>query len=201
MEDLVCNECKGRKFRKISNTEYECEYCGAIIKEILKTESPQIVIVQQPIENKPEPIVSPFPAEVSYAGSRSYSITSFSEGRFIINPDKFIFEPNTSNIFNTGNLSPQEWRITDIAGYTNGAMARFTIRMKNGEDIAFASPNKKQIIKLLEERRKYWAEQSAGEGVTTEDINAKRSGCNVFLWVIIAVFSLICIFGWISLLS
>ena len=75
-------------------------------------------------------------------------------GRLIIYPDKFVFQPQS--IFNTGNLSPREWRIVDIAGYTKGMLTFLDVKLKDGKKIHLAVNGKSKIIKELEERRKFW---------------------------------------------
>lgn len=155
MEELVCKECKGRKFRKISDTEYECEYCGGIIKEATKPEAPKVVIVQH---QAPQQIVSPFPPEVSYAANLKDGIMTWLGGKLVIYPDKFAFVPHSFN-FSTGNLSPREWKIKDIEGYVKGMLTYFDIKMKDGKKVQLAVNGKKNIINQLEERRKYWLEK------------------------------------------
>lgn len=153
MEELICNECKGRKFRKISASEYECEYCGSVIKETVQPQSPKVVIVQQPAQ--PQPIVTPFPPEISFrAGLREgFNILS---GRLIIYPDKFVYEPDSVNF--GGNLSPREWRIVNIAGYIKGFASLLDIKMKESGKIRFSVIEKGTIINALEDRRKFWLE-------------------------------------------
>lgn len=157
MEELVCKECKGRKFRKISDTEYECEYCGAIIKEEAKPVSaPQVVVIQQPTPQRK--IVSPFPPEVSYGANLKDGFMNWLGGKLIIYPDKFAFEPHSFN-FTSGNLSAREWSITDIVGYVKGMLTYFDIKLKDGKKVQLAVNGKKNIINQLEERRKYWLEK------------------------------------------
>lgn len=155
MEELICNECKGRKFRKISESEYECQYCGAIIKEAVKPESPKIVIVQPQVQ--PKAIVSPFPPEISYAANLKNGILDWLGGKLVIYPDKFAFIPHSFN-FSSGNISSREWKIEDIIGYVRGFLTYFDIKMKDGSKIELAVNGKKNIINALEERRKYWLE-------------------------------------------
>lgn len=152
MEELVCNECKGRKFRKISETEYECEYCGAITKDTAQV-VPKVVVIQP---TQPQQIVTPFPSEISYSASLREGFNTLT-GKIIIYPDKFVFKPES--IFNTGNLSPREWRIVDINGYTKGMFAFLDVKMKDGKKIHLSVYGKKTIITELEARRKYWHEQ------------------------------------------
>lgn len=152
MEELVCNECKGRKFRKISETEYECEYCGAITKDTAQV-VPKVVVIQP---TQPQQIVTPFPPEISYSASLREGFNTLA-GKIIIYPDKFVFKPES--IFNTGNLSPREWRIMDINGYTKGMFAFLDVKMKDGKKIHLSVYGKKTIITELEARRKYWLEQ------------------------------------------
>lgn len=151
MEDLFCNECKGRRFRKISASEYECEYCGAIIKETATQETPKVVIVNQ--SAKTRTLVTPFPPEVSY-GARCNEGLTWVGGRIIINPDKFVFAPHSFNF--RGNLSPREWRIKDIVGYVKGLLTFLDIKMTDGSKIKLSVNEKNKIINALEERRKYW---------------------------------------------
>ncbi|MCF0185568.1 MAG: hypothetical protein HUJ98_03655 [Bacteroidaceae bacterium] len=33
MKEMTCPECKGKSFRKISYDKYECNYCGATVKD------------------------------------------------------------------------------------------------------------------------------------------------------------------------
>lgn len=193
MEELICNECKGRKFRKLNESEYECEYCGAVIKDTTVPETQKVVIIQQHIP-QPEEIVSPFPPEVSYAGSRIDSMTKGTTGRLVIYPDKFAFIPDTSNIFNRGNLSPMEWKITDIAGYTKAAISMLDIKFKNGDKENFTFTNKEQIIKLLEERRKYWAAQNNDE-ISAQEIKAGHSAGNIFFKGCFGIFVLLFLLG------
>lgn len=156
MEELVCKECKGRKFRKISNTEYECKYCGAVVIKDPPTQSaPKVVVIQQPVQ--PQPIVSPFPPEISYAANFKDGPIIWLGGKLIIYPDKFSFVPHSLN-FGCGNLSAREWKITDIAGYMKGMLTYFDIKMKDGTKINLAVNGKKNIINQLEERRKFWLE-------------------------------------------
>lgn len=153
MENFVCSECHGRRFQKISSTEYECEYCGAIIKTTAPA-SPKVVVVQQTM---PKPIATPFPAELSYLATLREGFNSLS-GKIYIYPDKFAFCPSSS-ILNGGNLSPREWRIVDITGYTKGILALLDIKVKDGSKIRLSVNNKKVIINALEERRKFWLQR------------------------------------------
>lgn len=153
MDELVCKECRGRRFRKISATEYECEYCGAIIKEAPKPGNEKIVIIQQV---QPQPIVSPFPNEISYTASLREGFNTLN-GKLVIYPDKFSFVPQS--VFNTGNLSPREWKIVDITGYVKGMITFLDIKMTDNKKIHLAIQWKRKIIKELEARRKYWLEK------------------------------------------
>lgn len=147
MEYIVCSECKGRKFRKISNTEYECEYCGAIIKEAAKPEAPKIVIVQQ---QAPQQIVTPFPGKVSYDASYRDESMKWLAGKLIIYPDKYVFVPRCGT-------STREWCIKDIVGYEKVILGVLLIKMKDGKIIPFsARGNPDVIINMFEERRKYF---------------------------------------------
>ena len=152
MEELICKECNGRKFRKLNASDYQCEYCGAIIKDVSASAAPKVVVIQN---TQPQTIETPFPNEVSYrANLREGGITQ--TGRLIIYPDMFVFSPEGR--FNKGNLSPREWKITDIAGYTKGLFT-LDIKLKNGTKAILYIDKKKSIINLLEERRKFWLEQ------------------------------------------
>ncbi|MDE7166239.1 MAG: TFIIB-type zinc ribbon-containing protein [Bacteroidaceae bacterium] len=158
MDELICPECKGRKFRKISSLEYECEYCGAVIKDTSTQSTPKVFVIQQPTQ--PQPIVTPFPPEISYVAVLSTGFWDALEGKLIIYPDKFAFTPSSSftNRLNGGNLSSREWRISDISGYVKG-MWVLDIKMMDGTKIKLSVNNKKSIIDALEERRKYWIEK------------------------------------------
>lgn len=195
MEELICNECKGRKFRKISDTEYECEYCGAIIKEDAKQETPQVVIVQQPIE--PQVIVTPFPNEVSYSASCKDG-SAWVGGKLVINPDIFSFIPHSFNF--SGNLSPREWNITDIVEYVKGKLSCLDIKMKDGSKVKLSCNDRDKIIYQLEERRKYWVGKAADNG-KVEKAEVKSSISGIVINLIIAFFALLCVFGWISMCS
>lgn len=155
MKELICSECKGRKFRKISATEYECEYCGAIIKEEQKATPEKIVIIQQ---SQPQPIVTPFPSEISFAASLREGIKTYG-GKLKIYPDKFIFEPHAFNF--GGNLSNRQWEITDIIGYSKGLLTLLDFKMNNHKTIHLAINKKRSIINELEARRKFWLEQQS----------------------------------------
>lgn len=157
MNDLICTNCKGRKFRKLNSSEYECEYCGAVIKETPEQNTPKVVNVQQTIQ--PQPLVTPFPPEISYGANLKEGMLLWLGGKLIIYPDKFSFVPHSFN-FAGGNLSAREWRIIDIAGYVKGMFRYFDIKMKDGTKIKLASNGKKKIIKQLEERRKFWLENN-----------------------------------------
>lgn len=202
MEELICNECKGRKYRKISASEYECEYCGAVIKEAVEQAAPQVVIVQQQTqEPQPKAIVSPFPPEVSYTGSRNDSMTRGTTGRLVIYPDKFAFIADTSNIFNRGNLSNQEWNIINIAGYTKGAINMLDIKYKNGDIVNFSFTNRDQIIRLLEERRKFWAKEGKDGTDSEEELKVKSTAGRSITSFLFVFLGLLCIFGWFSIIK
>lgn len=159
MEELICNECKGRKFRKISASEYECEYCGAVIKEAVEQAAPKVVIVRQQNQApQPQAIVTPFPPEVSF-GANCKDGTVWLGGKLFITPDKFIFKPHSFN-FSGGNLSPREWRIVDIVGYVKGLLTYLDIKMRDGGKVKLAVNGKNNIINVLEDRRKYWLEKN-----------------------------------------
>lgn len=167
MEELVCKECKGRKFRKISATEYECEYCGAVCKDTSAASGkPQIVIVNNA---GPKPIETPFPPEISYHSGLREGINT-QKGRLAITPDKFMFIPNS--IHNTGNLSTREWKISDIEGYTKGALAFLDIKMNNRKSIHLSITNRSKIISELEERRKFWAKHNVSKTEQDSEVSS-----------------------------
>lgn len=154
MNELICTNCKGRRFRKISAYEYECEYCGAINREIVTMVAPQVSIAN---DFTPEVLPSPFPVELSFEACYIEGFDTYT-GQLLIYPDKFRFEPgsNPMNLINFNNR-PREWKINDIVGFNKGFMGIFNIKMKNGRKLHFSVYGKERIINLLEERRKYWA--------------------------------------------
>ena len=187
MEELICKECKGRKFRKINDLEYECEYCGAIIKDT------SVRVVQ---EVYPKPKVSPFPAEISFTGKLREGINTIS-GKLIIYPDKFVFVPFS---INTGNLSPREWNINDITGYINCALTKAYVKMKDGTSFYLEVPGLK-IIEELERRRKYWIGENGGDNwhIQIENAEVKNSSGEFVVFIVIGIFILFLFFVFSSL--
>ncbi|MDE7136265.1 MAG: hypothetical protein K2N91_06505 [Muribaculaceae bacterium] len=188
MEELICKECKGRKFRKINGSEYECEYCGAIIKDT------SVGIVQ---EINPKPKATPFPAEISFAGKLREGINT-TLGKLIIYPDRFVFVPVAMT--SSGNLSPREWNIIDIAGYINCALTKAYVKMKDGTTFYLEVPGLK-IIEELESRRKYWVGENGGDNsqIQIENAEVKNSSGELVVFIVIGIFILFLFFVFSSL--
>lgn len=159
MDELVCPSCRGRQFTKISEHSYECRYCGALIKENIKDyQSPvppasQTIIIQQPVEAPPD--ITPFPTEISYAATLREGMIPYL-GKLTIYPDKFVFVPE---MLSKGNLSPREWNVTDIIGFTKGAFYNLHIKVRNHNDVHLNMYGGKRIINELEARRRFWLEK------------------------------------------
>lgn len=48
INDMTCPSCKGRRFKELAPNTFECQYCGAIVKEEPSPEPQTQPVVQQP---------------------------------------------------------------------------------------------------------------------------------------------------------
>lgn len=155
MDELICSECKGRKFRKISDSEYECEYCGAVIKDTSYTPPPQVIVVNS---EAPQQVDTPFPKEISYNANLKEGLYTL-VGQLIILPDKFVFKVLKHSAFYFGNLSPREWNIIDISECIKGILFNLKIKMRDNTSVRLEVHGGKRIINELVARRKYLLEK------------------------------------------